>query len=386
VSSTRPRAVLHIRSPISWLFLHDVVGNIQLSESSETAAGRNDGWGRGNRSGATRVPQFSKVKVLRIVTDLGRTKVFVLHHRNARHKRGFNPKAVGRSGVAKTNRGEKKPSRLGESAFQISFKAAHMALAYLFKYHRENIFIVLSSGRQGRRATHRRRTWSGRRAGTRHREKMVADRHWNAPAANLLHGCALARRDDATRWTASRVSVVSMDPLLRVEVVDSSRITTAPRDRSPACACAVSSDFSPRGGRRSNPRVRESQSGLDFPRRCCICHSGAHSRPCRGFDERIGVRSRRAYGTETREEHTRGPIAQVRDMASRPTTRYPSMVPDSHTDGSHGWGRRGNVHPVRHRPGVRIDERRRRCPHPASSGIHASRRGGRHGATYGQVS
>ena len=148
VSSTWPRAVLHIRSPISWLFLHDVVGNIQLSESSETAAGRNNGWGRGNRSGATRVPQFSKVKVLRIVTDLGRTKVFVLHHRNARHKRGFNPKAVvDRSGVAKTNRGEKKPSRLGESAFQISFKAAHMALAYLFKYHRENIFIVLSSGR-----------------------------------------------------------------------------------------------------------------------------------------------------------------------------------------------------------------------------------------------
>ena len=62
---------------------------------------------------------------------------------------------VDRSGVAKTNRGEKKPSRLGESAFQISFKAAHMALAYLFKYHRENIFIVLSSGRSGRRATHR---------------------------------------------------------------------------------------------------------------------------------------------------------------------------------------------------------------------------------------
>jgi hypothetical protein len=95
-------------------------------------------------------------------------------------------------------------------------------------------------------------------------------------------------------------------------------------------------------------------------------------------------------GPRTREEHTRGPIAQVCDMASRPTTRrrrYTSMVPDSHTDGSHGWGRRGNVHPVRHRPGVRIDERRRRrCPHPASSGIHASRRGGRHGATYGQVS
>ena len=45
------------------------------------------------------------------------------------------------------NRGEKKPSRLGESAFQISFKAAHMALAYLFKYHRENMVIVLSSGR-----------------------------------------------------------------------------------------------------------------------------------------------------------------------------------------------------------------------------------------------
>ena len=62
---------------------------------------------------------------------------------------------VDRLGVAKTNRGEKKPSRLGESAFQISFKAAHMALAYLFKYHRENIFIVLSSGRSGRRATHR---------------------------------------------------------------------------------------------------------------------------------------------------------------------------------------------------------------------------------------
>ena len=96
VSSTRPRAVLHIRSPISWLFLHDVVGNIQLSESSETAAGRNNGWGRGNRSGATRVPQFSKVKVLRIVTDLGRTKVFVLHHRNARHKRGFTKAVVDR--------------------------------------------------------------------------------------------------------------------------------------------------------------------------------------------------------------------------------------------------------------------------------------------------
>ena len=102
VSSTRPRAILHIRSPISWLFLHDVVGNIQLSESSETAAGRNNGWGRGNRSGATRVPQFSKVKVLRIVTDLGRTKVFVLHHRNARHKRGFTKAVVDRSGVAKT--------------------------------------------------------------------------------------------------------------------------------------------------------------------------------------------------------------------------------------------------------------------------------------------
>ena len=44
-------------------------------------------------------------------------------------------------------RNRAKPSRLGESAFQISFKAAHMALAYLFKYHRENMVIVLSSGR-----------------------------------------------------------------------------------------------------------------------------------------------------------------------------------------------------------------------------------------------
>ena len=215
VSSTRPRAVLHIRSPISWLFLHDVVGNIQLSESSETAAGRNDGWGRGNRSGATRVPQFSKVKVLRIVTDLGRTKVFVLHHRNARHKRGFNPKAVGRSGVAKTNRGEKKPSRLGESAFQISFKAAHMALAYLFKYHRENIFIVLSSGRQGRRATHRGRTWSGRRAGTRQRKdgwRIGTGTHLRQTYfTDVLSLSATTRRDGpprasrSFRWTPSCV-------------------------------------------------------------------------------------------------------------------------------------------------------------------------------------
>ena len=209
VSSTRPRAVLHIRSPISWLFLHDVVGNIQLSESSETAAGRNDGWGRGNRSGATRVPQFSKVKVLRIVTDLGRTKVFVLHHRNARHKRGFNPKAVGRSGVAKTNRGEKKPSRLGESAFQISFKAAHMALAYLFKYHRENIFIVLSSGRQGRRATHRGRTWSGRRAGTRQRKdgwRIGTGTHLRQTYfTDVLSLSATTRRDGPPRASRSRM-------------------------------------------------------------------------------------------------------------------------------------------------------------------------------------
>ena len=120
------------------------------------------------KPGATRVPQFSKVKVLRIVTDLGRTKVFVVPHRNAR-RLGVQPKGVWSIGC-RENRGEEKPSRLGESAFQISFKAAHMALAYLFKYNRENIVIVLSSGRSGRRATHRGRTWSGRRAGTRQRK------------------------------------------------------------------------------------------------------------------------------------------------------------------------------------------------------------------------
>ena len=213
MSSTRPRAVLHIRSPISWLFLHDVVGNIQLSESSETAAGRNDGWGRGNRSGATRVPQFSKVKVLRIVTDLGRTKVFVVPHRNAR-RLGVQPKGVWSIGC-RENRGEKKPSRLGESAFQISFKAAHMALAYLFKYHRENIFIVLSSGRQGRRATHRGRTWSGRRAGTRQRKdgwRIGTGTHLRQTYfTDVLSLSATTRRDGpprasrSFRWTPSCV-------------------------------------------------------------------------------------------------------------------------------------------------------------------------------------
>ena len=213
MSSTRPRAVLHIRSPISWLFLHDVVGNIQLSESSETAAGRNDGWGRGNRSGATRVPQFSKVKVLRIVTDLGRTKVFVVPHRNAR-RLGVQPKGVWSIGC-RENRGEKKPSRLGESAFQISFKAAHMALAYLFKYHRENIVIVLSSGRSGRRATHRGRTWSGRRAGTRQRKdgwRIGTGTHLRQTYfTDVLSLSATTRRDGpprasrSFRWTPSCV-------------------------------------------------------------------------------------------------------------------------------------------------------------------------------------
>jgi hypothetical protein len=213
VSSTRPRAVLHIRSPISWLFLHDVVGNIQLSESSETAAGRNNGWGRGNRSGATRVPQFSKVKVLRIVTDLGRTKVFVVPHRNAR-RLGVQPKGVWSIGC-RENRGEKKPSRLGESAFQISFKAAHMALAYLFKYHRENIVIVLSSGRSGRRATHRGRTWSGRRAGTRQRKdgwRIGTGTHLRQTYfTDVLSLSATTRRDGpprasrSFRWTPSCV-------------------------------------------------------------------------------------------------------------------------------------------------------------------------------------
>ena len=145
-------AALHIRSPISCSFLmRRTRKETQPSESSETAVrvavSCRSGAGRSgveaNGPGATRVPQFSKVKVLRIVTDLGRTKVllFLIGMRASRFGRG----SIG----AKTRvlRNRAKPSRLGESAFQISFKAAHMALAYLFKYHRENMVIVLSSGR-----------------------------------------------------------------------------------------------------------------------------------------------------------------------------------------------------------------------------------------------
>ena len=145
-------AALHIRSPISCSFLMSRTRKeTQPSESSETAVrvavSCRSGAGRTgveeNGPGATRVPQFSKVKVLRIVTDLGRTKVvlFLIGMRASRFGRG----SIG----AKTRvlRNRAKPSRLGESAFQISFKAAHMALAYLFKYHRENMVIVLSSGR-----------------------------------------------------------------------------------------------------------------------------------------------------------------------------------------------------------------------------------------------
>lgn len=189
------------------------------------------------------------MKVLRNVTDLGRTKVllFLIGMRASRFGRG----SIGSKKRVLRNRA--KPSRLGESAFQISFKAAHMALAYLFKYHRENMVIVLSSGRLVRNTPRAGLGRRGRRVPvgcvkmkivdghrTHRRQTYSTDARRAAPLRDLI-------RDDGSRALARIVRV---------------RVSSGDCRRDPSASCARALQLCE--SRNANPRSRSRR--VNFPR------------------------------------------------------------------------------------------------------------------------
>ena len=160
------------------------------------------------------------MKVLRIVTDLGRTKVFVLHHRNAR-RLGVQPK--GGWSIDRVSRKQTAARKSLPGSESQRFRLVSKLRTWHWRTCSNTTEKTYSSSspREGKVGARHTAGVHGRADERGHdtEKRWTADRHWNAPAANLLHGCAPARRDDATRWTASRVPIVSMDPLLCVKVV-----------------------------------------------------------------------------------------------------------------------------------------------------------------------